>query len=593
MVTGTLSQTGGEVRLDAIWRATDDSLTVLARVNVRAPAGDLNALTDSLTWRLLRQAWRRGTAPSPYLSAATTRSMPALRAFLEAERLWADGDILRSDSFYRQAFELDSTFYLAAFRYRAVRIWTAQTPDRAISARLAAHLAELPERERQLALVDSAPTTLGRFERLEAIVARWPDYAPGWMMLGDGIMHGIAVDLPDPAQSVRGIERWSELAPGDLTALGHLQWAASIADDAALARAATARLDSVMTARGVSGIFPRIASRTYHLLYGGSPPTGVGADVIPDFGGGVNAYAPPLARNPAAAESLSRAITTAPLPVALMPPRTDTTALRRFAFMKFGDFSAPTVTSVFAPSRFNPIIGEDPMFAPRTQFLMRLSGLSDATPTALSTTPATTDARRLSRSNRIEIEFMRGALAARARDSAGAMAVIRLLSTDTTLAARASVRSLRALVKGYASPSQQLSAADTLLAVQLDLSRLRRTGISLLGATAVAASPWFAASGRYGAVDTLTRIVKVYAGSPPTVALQLGTTPVLLLERAKALAALGRREEAWVAAKALAVGYPLASAALQPLVAQGKALAAELEQSADRSPRVPVPTAKR
>src|SRR6185312_12864246 len=44
------------------------------------------ALTDSVTHKLLRQVWQRGEAPTPSLEAALeTRSVPALRAFLEGE----------------------------------------------------------------------------------------------------------------------------------------------------------------------------------------------------------------------------------------------------------------------------------------------------------------------------------------------------------------------------------------------------------------------------------------------------------------------------------------------------------------------------
>ena len=54
MLRGTLTREGSRVRADAVLVAADDGAPI-AHVSVTAAPEDLAALTDSLTWSVLRQ----------------------------------------------------------------------------------------------------------------------------------------------------------------------------------------------------------------------------------------------------------------------------------------------------------------------------------------------------------------------------------------------------------------------------------------------------------------------------------------------------------------------------------------------------------
>ena len=91
VVRGTLIRVGDSVRVDVALHshgvhALPGCGAPLASVVVSARADDITGLTEQTTWALLRGVWQREGAPTPSLAAVTTRSIPAIRAFLEGER---------------------------------------------------------------------------------------------------------------------------------------------------------------------------------------------------------------------------------------------------------------------------------------------------------------------------------------------------------------------------------------------------------------------------------------------------------------------------------------------------------------------------
>ncbi|HKH93594.1 MAG TPA: serine/threonine-protein kinase, partial [Gemmatimonadaceae bacterium] len=136
VLTGTLINQGDRIRASVtLNRVGSDS--AIAKATALASPRDIAALTDSLTWAILRQVWQRGTPPSPVLAGLTTPSVDALRAFLDGERQFQrlDADAALAD--YRRAFEIDSNFVQAFLRYHFVNGWKiVSTPDSAVDQRL-------------------------------------------------------------------------------------------------------------------------------------------------------------------------------------------------------------------------------------------------------------------------------------------------------------------------------------------------------------------------------------------------------------------------------------------------------------------------
>jgi hypothetical protein len=112
LVRGTLHRTGNATRVDFEMEETDGQRTIV-RGSTSLPAANLDALTDTVAWTLLRGIWRYGEPPSPSLGAVTTRKLPALRAFLEGEGNIVAGRWQDAARAYRAAMMADPGFWLA------------------------------------------------------------------------------------------------------------------------------------------------------------------------------------------------------------------------------------------------------------------------------------------------------------------------------------------------------------------------------------------------------------------------------------------------------------------------------------------------
>jgi TolB-like protein len=232
VVHGTLTRDGPKVRLDLGLYDARDAAPV-ARAFVTASPEDLNALTDSAAWALLGQVWRSGVPPSPSLAAVTTRSLPALRAFLDGERgvteyRWPDA----AEAFGR-AIQEDSTFWLAYWRYAWAKGWQGEGLDSATASVARAHLEDLPERERMFAEIWRTPAPAS-FDSARRLTGRFPDYWPGWLALGDELFHNGPGFGHSPEEAREAFERALALYPHLGPAWDHMAWIATFIRDTAL-----------------------------------------------------------------------------------------------------------------------------------------------------------------------------------------------------------------------------------------------------------------------------------------------------------------------------------------------------------------------
>ncbi len=236
-IHGTVIGSGTNVRLDAGMYSVEDR-SPLVRVAVSGPMDDLGALTDSLTWAILRHLWRgSAAAPTPSIEAVTTSSMDALRAFLDGEELTSRHAWLEAAEAYARAIAADSTFWLAYWRHARARDWFFVPVDSVIRAGYREHRFELPERERLLIDAQMARSFRERLAVLEQAVGRFPGYWPAWMEYGDRLSHwggfmGYAPNARDAA-----LRRVIDLNPTFAPAWNHLaannnEWNPQLADSA-------------------------------------------------------------------------------------------------------------------------------------------------------------------------------------------------------------------------------------------------------------------------------------------------------------------------------------------------------------------------
>ena len=192
VLRGTLVRVGPNVRLDLGLYEVAGLRAVTGGLVATAPLDSLGSLTDSVTWALLRQIWQRGVPPTPSLTSLTTRSVPALRAFLEGERELGRNRWNEAALAYRSALAADSAFWLAYQRYAETQAWREEAAEPEVLDRLARHRDALPDRDRLLAdaiLSAREPSSVRTLRLYEEVTHRFPDYWPGWFLHGDRLVH--------------------------------------------------------------------------------------------------------------------------------------------------------------------------------------------------------------------------------------------------------------------------------------------------------------------------------------------------------------------------------------------------------------------
>ena len=108
VLTGTLINEGDRVRASVTLREVGSDSAIATATALAAPR-DIAALTDSLTWGILQQVWRRGTPPSPVLAVLTTRRWMRCAPFSTASAtssVWRTAGAARLSPRVRAGLEL-------------------------------------------------------------------------------------------------------------------------------------------------------------------------------------------------------------------------------------------------------------------------------------------------------------------------------------------------------------------------------------------------------------------------------------------------------------------------------------------------------
>jgi tetratricopeptide (TPR) repeat protein len=282
VLRGTLVGAGKNIRLDLGLYSTEGLAPLAEGITVTGPRDSIGGLTDSVSWALLRQIWQRGEPPSPSLADVTTRSLPALRAFLEGERELDASQWDKAALAFQRAIVTDSGFGLAYFRYALTQFWKDEALTPELIAALHRYRSALSERERMLldAFLTTGQgehTTRLQFNRLREVTQRFPDYAPGWFLYADQLFHVGPIMGSEWAERVAGFRRVLALNPKLTPAWEHLSLLA-MGQDLSLRTEALGRLAELG--------WPPPKDRVLNLLIrldtvvfrtGGLIPSGLGA----------------------------------------------------------------------------------------------------------------------------------------------------------------------------------------------------------------------------------------------------------------------------------------------------------------------------
>jgi tetratricopeptide (TPR) repeat protein len=160
---------------------------------------DVLSLVDALTVEVMRSlldATGQGSAGQDLrLASLLTKSVPALRDYLQGDALFRRGQFEEAREALERAVQEDSTFALAHWRLGEAIGWISGigNPEGGAHKRLAARYGDrLPPREATLLAVSSATSqgrALDELGTLEAYLARYPDDPDGWYDLGEMGLH--------------------------------------------------------------------------------------------------------------------------------------------------------------------------------------------------------------------------------------------------------------------------------------------------------------------------------------------------------------------------------------------------------------------
>ncbi len=193
MITGSLLVTSpGRVRLMGdLFDVT--RLNKEASASIEGPESEMISLVDRLAIQLLKGLLGDGEVPDVRVSAIATRSVPALRAYLEGVHAFRQSRFDLSRAAFERAVELDSTFAIAAYGLSRASGWSdmEETSQRAILL-AARHTGGLPERDSLLIMglkmmeSDADPASIELYEELTRF---YPEDFEAWNGLAEAVFH--------------------------------------------------------------------------------------------------------------------------------------------------------------------------------------------------------------------------------------------------------------------------------------------------------------------------------------------------------------------------------------------------------------------
>jgi tetratricopeptide (TPR) repeat protein/tRNA A-37 threonylcarbamoyl transferase component Bud32 len=228
LVLGSVIRTGpGAIRVAADlystrWLRREGSATV------EGDEGEMTSLIDRMTVELLKSVWRGEGLPDVRVSAITTQSIPALKAYLEGEQAFRRSQFETAQQAFARAVDADSTFAMALHRLALSYGWSINIFAEQLSRyELAAvrHSGGLPERD-SLSILGSklidVDGDLAAIQVYQDLSVRYPDDLEAWYGLGEAYFHlGAQLGHP-PTSAIAPFEQALALDSSFAPALIHL-----------------------------------------------------------------------------------------------------------------------------------------------------------------------------------------------------------------------------------------------------------------------------------------------------------------------------------------------------------------------------------
>ncbi|HEX9108077.1 MAG TPA: BTAD domain-containing putative transcriptional regulator, partial [Longimicrobiales bacterium] len=263
-LVGDVVVAGNRLRMSATLLRRGQPDRVVAEANVEGKPDELFQLVDRLTTELLAASG----SPVPVLgrlAAVTTKSLPALKHYLEGESNLRRGLYATAFEDFRAASQDDTTFALAHFRVAQAGNWAvppAWSWDSILArSRLAAARAGRLAPRARLLVEAYADWAAGGYDEAEtsyrAVVRTYPDDVEAWTGLGEVMFHTNPMRGRAFLESGPPFERVLALEPDNIGALTHLLRIRLRERRPAAVDSLVARLDALV---------PEAHTAEYHVL---------------------------------------------------------------------------------------------------------------------------------------------------------------------------------------------------------------------------------------------------------------------------------------------------------------------------------------
>ncbi len=242
ILEGSLIRVGDRVRIDGRLFAAGEGRPV-AQIDVTGSEHAMVALADSVVLQLVGQLWQSSAPVSPLPPALSTRSVPALRAFLDGERLLAEGRVNDAMASYGAAIAADSTFWFAYWRYLYFQDDFGRSRYSALADGLREHRESLPEPERTLVEARFTDSLAVRRRLLADAAVRYQASWDAWYNYADNLYHWAPFQGGTLAETHQALERTVALNPRFADAWDHLFMVSLQEGDTVTAQRALQALD--------------------------------------------------------------------------------------------------------------------------------------------------------------------------------------------------------------------------------------------------------------------------------------------------------------------------------------------------------------
>jgi DNA-binding SARP family transcriptional activator/tetratricopeptide (TPR) repeat protein len=231
-LTGRLIVDQSGLRAIAVLRDRANAEQEVGRAEAEVGRGELFTLADQLVRGLVEDLYGAPGQEMSRAAATATRSLPALKAYLEGERALRDEDYPSARDAFQRAVRADTAFALAYYRCSVAAARAGQDEEAGWAAALAARFSErLSEHDRRLvtAYLAERRGSLDEAERLyRGILADYPEDTEAWLQLGELLLHGNPLRGRSAREARGAFERVLELDSAQGDARVHLARVAAL-----------------------------------------------------------------------------------------------------------------------------------------------------------------------------------------------------------------------------------------------------------------------------------------------------------------------------------------------------------------------------